>query len=209
LTTLSSKLGLIKPSTSDRFSTADIASNWDTLDGAPGFYICTSTTRPAGWGPTQTGRFIYETDTLIAWQWNGSAFVRQWARGKLASSSRTSDFSTPSTTPQTVVSVSTAVPAGGRDIEVVVTAYLIEGSTGRVGLQITRDAVQLLLLDVGGQTSGTASTSGTGRTFIVHDNPGPGTFTYALKAFATATYGGTVFVRAAVNNACEIFVKEI
>lgn len=73
MTTKSPKLGLIVPTTTDQFKTADIAANWNTIDGSPGIFPCTSSTRPT-WGSSQVGRYIVETDTHRLLQWTGTAW---------------------------------------------------------------------------------------------------------------------------------------
>ena len=66
--TPSPRLGLAVPTTSDPFSTEDLADNWDLLDAFPGTYICTSATHPV-WGAAQQGMRILETDTGLEWRW--------------------------------------------------------------------------------------------------------------------------------------------
>lgn len=73
MTTTSPKLGLTLPTTTDPFKTADIAANWSKIDGSPGVFPCTSSTRPT-WGTAQVGRTIVETDTHRILQWTGTAW---------------------------------------------------------------------------------------------------------------------------------------
>lgn len=86
MTTKSPKLGLTLPTTIDPFKTADIAANWSTIDGSPGIFPCTSSTRPT-WGTAQAGRTIVETDTHRSLQWTGTAWqepavaVGEWGFG--------------------------------------------------------------------------------------------------------------------------------
>lgn len=118
--TPSPHLGLLVPARSDPFVTADIATNWDTIDAAPGDFICTSTTRP-GWGAGQAGMSIYETDSGLEWRWNGSAFKRTAPVGILGSAIRTTNFSTSSSTYVVVLATpSITVPAGNRTLQVTV-----------------------------------------------------------------------------------------
>lgn len=120
-------LKLIKPTTSDSFSTADIAANWEALDASPGVTVCTSTSRP-NLTATQAGRHIYETDTDLLWAWTGTRWSRAAPKGLLTTTSggkaigvRSSDFQTTSTTPTLVVGVNNVVvPPGNRTIEVTV-----------------------------------------------------------------------------------------
>src|SRR3954452_20373739 len=102
--TPTTRMGLLKPTTADPFSTADLAANWQKIDDSPGTYVCTSTTRPP-WGAAQRGRKIHETDTLLNWTWDGANFQRDAPRGLLKTTSgawargqRTTDITTTSTT---------------------------------------------------------------------------------------------------------------
>lgn len=118
-------LKLIKPTTADGFSTADIAANWETLDKNPGTTICTSTSRPT-LTQTQAGRQIYETDTDLMWSWTGTTWSRVAPRGLLkrtdgskAHGVRTSDYQTTATTPTVAIAVTgVVVPPGNRTIVV-------------------------------------------------------------------------------------------
>jgi hypothetical protein len=82
--TLTSKLKLFKPATSDTVDVvADLNNNYDIIDTNIGTTICTSSTRPSG-GALFAGLEIYETDTKknyvydgSAWQYVG-AFDFQW-----------------------------------------------------------------------------------------------------------------------------------
>lgn len=136
--TPSPRLGLLVPTTADDFSTADIATNWDTLDDTPGFFVCTSGTRPA-WGAAQAGQTISETDTGLDWKWDGVHWSRTSAMGLLktttgawAISQRTSDFITSSSTYVIVTSVTNVVvPPGNRTLQFTVNYYRSEaGGTG-------------------------------------------------------------------------------
>lgn len=74
MTTPSARLGLLKPSPSDPFVTADLATNWQTLDNAPGVLLSTSANHPATWGTVHKGMEIRDTDTLLKSVWDGAAF---------------------------------------------------------------------------------------------------------------------------------------
>lgn len=123
MTTLTKHLSLIKPTPTDAFSTADIASNWESIDTAPGVHICTSTTRPT-WTTSQKGRMIRETDTGLLWNWSGTTWERQAGKGILTRSdgsaavqTRTTDFSTTSSTAVLVAGISNVVvPPGNRTL---------------------------------------------------------------------------------------------
>jgi hypothetical protein len=53
---------------------ADFVGNWTLLDGSPGIYICTSSTRPT-WTSAQAGRLIFMTDYECLSFWNGTAWL--------------------------------------------------------------------------------------------------------------------------------------
>jgi hypothetical protein len=72
MATNTTKLGLIKPDFVDVVDVADLNTNADDIDAAVGFAIVTSSTRPS---TPWTGQSIFETDTLSAKIWNGTAWV--------------------------------------------------------------------------------------------------------------------------------------
>lgn len=67
------RLGLMKPQGADPFLRQDFLDTMAILDGSPGLFICTSTTRPA-WTSAQAGRNIFETDLGRIINWTGSAW---------------------------------------------------------------------------------------------------------------------------------------
>lgn len=71
MATSTTKLGLTKPAYTDVVDVADLNDNADKLDAAVGMTICTSATRPA---TPWSGQIIFETDTLIPYVWDGSAW---------------------------------------------------------------------------------------------------------------------------------------
>ena len=72
MATNTTKLGLIKPDFVDVVDISDLNSNADDIDAAVGAAVVTSSTRPSSpWD----GQIIYETDTLSARIWNGTAWV--------------------------------------------------------------------------------------------------------------------------------------
>ena len=75
-----SKIGLTTNLNTDPFLLSDFTNNWNILDSQPGFFPCTSSTRPS-WGAAQAGRNIVETDTGRYLRWSGSA----WKEPVLAS----------------------------------------------------------------------------------------------------------------------------
>lgn len=73
MSTTSQHLGLKINDGSDPFLLSDFTNNWNLLDGFPGVWICTSTTRPS-WGAAQNGMMIVETDTRRNMLWTGSTW---------------------------------------------------------------------------------------------------------------------------------------
>jgi hypothetical protein len=67
-------LGLKLNGASDPFLLSDFIANWTILDGAPGTFVCTSSSRPA-WTAAQAGRLIFMTDYECLSFWTGT----QWA----------------------------------------------------------------------------------------------------------------------------------
>lgn len=125
MTTPSPKLQLAVPTQVDDFSTDDLAANWQKIDGSPGSFICTSSTRPS-WSTAQIGRKILETNTGLEWRWDGTAFQRmapvgllRRSDGSFAVGERTSQFTTTSNTYVRAVSVTNVVvPEGNRPLRI-------------------------------------------------------------------------------------------
>jgi hypothetical protein len=74
LATYSTYLGLKLNSTTDPFLLSDFVNNWTILDGSPGVYVCTSSTRP-NWTSAQAGRLIFQTDYECLAFWTGTAWL--------------------------------------------------------------------------------------------------------------------------------------
>lgn len=74
MATYSTYLGLKLNQSSDPFLLSDFVNNWTILDGSPGVFICTSSTRPS-WSAPQAGRLIFMTDYEQLSFWNGSAWL--------------------------------------------------------------------------------------------------------------------------------------
>lgn len=145
----SPRLGLALPDLTDRFSTADLRSNWQKVDAAPGTFICTSTTRPTGWGANQAGRRIIETNTKLEWMWTGTGWVRlSGGTGALKTSGgadalvqRTTTFDTASDSYVKVVGISNVVvPAGNRPLMYVATWQQADNDSGIGVACIARNA---------------------------------------------------------------------
>lgn len=197
MTTPSTHLGIAKPTTSDDFSTAEIADNWEIVDQYPGVFLCTQSTRPVSWGSAHEGMLIYEQDRNLYWRWDGAAFVRAWALGWLNGSQRTSDLSSNLTTPVTLVSASVDVPVGGRRVQISTSWGKVENDTGISKLYLYRDSDQLQAWQVEGDTdTSDAHEKSQGGSMIFFDAPGAGTFSYALKFSTVSGFGGTSWGRA-------------
>jgi hypothetical protein len=72
MATNTTRLGLIKPDFVDVVDISELNSNMDDIDANIGAVVVTSTTLPTS---PFTGQFVYETDTLSAKIWNGTAWV--------------------------------------------------------------------------------------------------------------------------------------
>jgi len=222
--TPSPRLGLLKPSTSDPYVTADIASNLQKIDNTPGYYICTSGSRPS-WTSAQAGMLIVETDTGLVWRWTGSAFVRVAATGVLkttggglAVASRTSDFSTSSTTYVIVLSLtSVVVPDGNRPLLILIQGLKGENTNGALVTQITRGTVantgpflgQSSL--VGDATSPTAGAQGAGFTIFGLEASGlsAGTYSWSFQIRSSISFGGTSYIRSTTDGPCKLLAIEL
>lgn len=201
--TPTTRLGLLKPSTADAFSTADLAANWQKIDDNPGAYICTSATRPA-WTAAQKGREIMETDTLLKWIWNGTDFVRSAPSGLLKTTTggwavgqRTTTFSTSSQTYVPFITLANVVvPAGNRTLMITASWPWTSNTLGKTALGVFRTATAngtpvLSSWQVAGDsTSPTPGAQGSGGSFVLYEKGGlaPGVYTYT---FQMATYSGT------------------
>lgn len=219
MTTPSPKLGLALPAQSDPFVTADIKSNWEKIDAAPGSHICTSGTRPK-WTAAQAGRKIIETNTGLEWMWNGAKFVRLYGIGLLkrndgsfAIGERTTDFPTKSTDYIRVVSVTgVVIPDGLRPIRVDVSWYRSTGSDphnflGAIYRSNTDNAGPFMTHWYLGSTSpGGYATPGA--TFFAIERNGLPAGTYDFSFQIKATSGGTINVEADTSQPTTITVSE-
>lgn len=74
MATFSTFLGLRLNASSDPFLLSDFIGNWTILDGSPGVYVCTNSSRPA-WGTAQAGRLIFMTDWKCLSYWTGTTWA--------------------------------------------------------------------------------------------------------------------------------------
>lgn len=130
----SNKLGLMLPTQVDPFSTADVRSNFEKIDAAPGTHICTSSTRPS-WTASQAGRKVYETDTGLEWVWDGAAFRRTHGSGLLHNNTGawavagSGPGSSASTTYVAQLALSSVgIPAGGRPIQIIARVNAVDSN---------------------------------------------------------------------------------
>ena len=193
--TPSTRMGLRVPATTDRFSTADVAYNWQQLDKYPGIYVCTSGTRPV-WGANQAGMVILESNTGLPWEWDGTNFIRAFggngilkrSDGSYAVGERTSDFTTSSTDPRIAIAVTNVVvPDGHRTLMYVATwqnadnsqgdhfqAWIYRSNTPGTGpvigkWRMTDGGGSMVMFQRGGLAPGTYDFS-----FQINSNPSPG-----------------------------------
>lgn len=219
--TPTTRLGLLKPGTTDAFSTADIAANWQKIDDTPGTKIVTSTTRPTTWGAAQNGMQIVESDTGLAYRWTGSAWTRSAAKGLLTTTSggraraqRTSTISTSTYATFTdVVSLSNVVvPAGNRTLMLTATWNQANNSAGVLVMCIARSGSILgQWVQAGDQSSPAPGAEGQGGTFVTYEPNGlaAGTYTWTLQFRSSATYRGTSYIIADTTTPIELAVIEI
>lgn len=190
------KLGLALPILSDPFSTATLRSNWEKLIAHPGIFVAaTAANLPGTWASANTGMMVYQVDEGVLWRWNGSAFVRQHAKGHLGTTRRTSDLTVTSGTYAVVAQQAVTVPEGERNIRI--TGAWGEVTGGAARLALFRGATQLRDLKV---------TSDGGEISYVDLAPAAGATTYSLQAKNVA---GTTTIKAAVSSPASIDVVEV
>jgi hypothetical protein len=178
----SPRLGLNVPTGSTQWNVDENEHNWETLDAHPGVRVATVPTMPT-WGAAQTGMFLTQTDTGLTYRWNGSGFERAFALGWRAGGSRTTDLTEEDGNWVTVTQAAgVAIPTGGRRVEIKATWNWIDGDPAE--MSISRDGTQL---------QGWRPAGGGGVT--ITDQPGQGSFTYALR-FRTLADSSTVVATA-------------
>jgi len=221
---VSARLGLSRPLSSDAFATTDFYDNYTLLDNYPGTYICTSSTRPTTWGSSQTGMEIFETDSLLRWYWSGTAFVRHSAEGVLGQSDVTSDFSTTatsstSTSPSpTAITTTVTVPATHststtKRIRVTASFYRIDNTAGVANATIYADSDLLFSASVRGKTDAETDPMdwASGGTFVAYHAPAVagGSITYTFRINSLAASTGTTTLRASATAPAFLTVEEV
>jgi hypothetical protein len=210
MTTLSSRLGLKKHTDADVFRIEDYADNWNVLDGKPGIHICTSSTRPT-WGAGQSGMRIWETDTGLEWNWNGSAWGRISGKGLLGSAERTTDLTNSSAgTYATLVTASVTVPAGNRSVLLIAEGYGVSNTVGLTEIAIYRDAtlVQEWSIPAGGGAAANQQPREISLTAVDVPTAGVGV-NYLLRFRPVVGFGGTSTVAASANKPTALHVVEV
>lgn len=227
---LSTRLGLKRPLVSDGFVTQDLYDNLTLLDGYPGYFICSSSTRPGTWGVSQAGQRIVESDTNLAWRWTGSGWVRVAPVGLLGYSELTADFSTNATSAtsispsavaltNTVTIPATTTGSTTKRIKVVASFYAVDNGTattlGVAEVSLYRDGTptQLFTTRISGRPNTATSQLdwGNGGTIIAYDTPavGGGSTTYSLRVNSLAAVGGTSTLRASATTRATLTVEEV
>lgn len=220
MTTPSPRMGLALPSQADRFNTADIRSNWEKLDEAPGSFICTSTTRPS-WTVAQTGRKIFETNTGLEWVWTGTTWLRltggsgilRLSNGSPAIAERTTTFTTTSDTSVIVVGLpSVVVPAGNRPLLIMALWINADNTSGPYPVAIFRSNANntgpILGLTAVAHHTHLAGGGGALSTFE-REGLDAGTYDFSLQISRYSTIGGTSYMYAATNQPIQLTVIEL
>lgn len=205
--TQTSRLGLTRHTTGDNFKIADYAGNWGRLDEFPGYYPCTSTTRPT-WASAQAGMLIVETDTGLIWRWTGSAWARQAPVGLLGRSTRTTDISTSSTALVTALTTTVTVPAGGRSVLVVAEGGGVYSTVGITRIALLRGATTLASWLHKGAIGGGAEQP-TPLAFTTVDAPPAGSNAYTLQFSAEVGIGGTSTLQGNATTDMALAVVEV
>ena len=204
------RLGLTQPDTGTLISISALSQSFAKVDAAPGLHICTSATRPVGWGSNQNGRCIIETDTGLTWRWDNGAgqFVRTTPMGILGSNSRTTNIATTSTAFVTAVSQTIAIPAGGRPVIVGCSVPAVQSDVGITNLALFRGATKLTDWLVPGSTGSLAAEQEPCGSNMVLDTPTVGSYVYSLQFRAVTGYGGESTLLASATAPIQIWVDE-
>lgn len=224
MASLSQNLGLIVPTPTDPFSTADIAQNWEKIDDAPGTYICTSTTRPT-FTASQPGRRIYEKDTDLEWTWSGTEWQRvapmgllKRTNGEWATGTVSTDVVSSASTYVIVCSVTNVVvPAGRRTLQVQVVWSRAYNTLGYFYGAIFRSAVNNSGTRIGGWAITGANRSGQhpdegggGSTFALErDGLPPGVYDWSFQIATQSLIGGTSTVQGNPTSPNSISILEL
>ena len=218
-------LGLNDWAGGDQFNWSQLNTNFTLIDDSPGILICTSTTRPgmgggpAAWGTNQTGMKIVETDTLLTWTWNGTAFLRQAPLGYLARSTRTSNLGTTSQwaepgtgTFASLLTATVTISAGGRRVMLVAEVPEVTNPNGLSYFAIESGSTLLTSWPVWTTQEtvmGDSSYPGSKGDYITFDTPSAGSVTYNLVFAASVLLGGTSTAVGSSNRPIGLTVLEV
>lgn len=214
-------MGIERPLAGHAFSREEWYDALTKIDGYPGTFICTSGTRPSGWGSPHVGMKIFETDTSLEWRWNGTAFVRDRPLGLLGDVSvRTTDFATAATAATSALSNAVTIPAftlssTNKRIKVEASYYAVDNGTattlGASFVYLLRGATVLAKHRVVGRpdTDAEELNWGEGRTITGWDAPPAGAATYHLAISTVAAVGGTSTLRASATTVATLAVSEV
>lgn len=219
-TSPSPRLELERPLANHGFSRAEHYNNLTLIDGYPGTFICTSGTRPGGWGTANEGMVIWETDTDLRWRWDGTKFVRFAPLGLLNVSTVTANASTGATSPVQVITTAVTVPAftvgsTAKRIKIEASWYAIDNGTdttlGAAEVSIMRDTTVIMKQLLRGRpTTDTEELNwGTGGSIVVFDDPTAGAESYHLAINSVAAVGGTTTLRATATTPAQLAVSEV
>jgi hypothetical protein len=209
--TTTPKLGLISPTNTDQFSTADIANSMGVLDGSPGILpVANQAARPTTWTHLQHGRTIRQLDQGIDWWWDkvDSSATGTWRRtsskGILYSQTNGSSVSSATTTyasGATVIDTPTVLIPGGRQIRVIVRWDTFGNSAGLAMGHYWEGSTLVNSWGVNGfdSTQSIWGQTGLAGHFMIVRNIAPTTqvnmtFKWAISAFVSGV-GGTTYIR--------------
>lgn len=218
----STRIGLKRPVTSDPFQTSDEFDNLSLLDSFPGIFICTSGSRPGGWGAGHEGMLIHETDTDLYWRWTGAAFVRLGPLGLLADPVElTTDFSTAATSPTAALQASgviiPATNAGSttKRVKVTGTWYGADNGTnttlGACEISLYYNSTRMKTILCRGRPTTAASPLdwGVGGTISACVAAAAGSQNFSLRINSLASVGGTSTLRASATTPAQLIVEEV
>lgn len=213
-------MGIKRPLAGHGFDRVEFYDNFTLIDGYPGTFLCTSGTRPSGWGSPHIGMKIFETDTSLTWRWNGTAFVRDAPMGLLGTSTITADASTAATAATNVITVAVTVPtpspsSTAKRIKVEAEWYAIDNGTattlGASFVYLLRGGTVLAKKRLRGRPD-TASDElewGEGGSIGAWDSPSAGAQSYHLAISTVASVGGTTTLRASPTTPAQLAVTEV
>lgn len=219
--TVTPRLGLISPVTTDDFKTSELATTFGTLDQYPGILnVANQASRPTTWTEKQHGSTCRQLDQMIDWVWyqptSGSAGVWKRLAGKGLLHSQTnagavSSGATVYTSGATVIQTPSIILPGGRPIRVSI-SWDTCGNTGGIGVGSYWEGSTLIQsFGINGYDypSGNWSRLGLAEEVSVTRDLAPTTqvsmaFRWTISAYAFSGVGGTTTIRGTVLTVEEI-----